>query len=285
MRLTIVSGLSGSGKSIALQTLEDLDYYCADNLPMSLLPAFVESLLGAGNEDNDRVAVGIDARNNRRDIAEFSKIVDQLTTSGVEIETLFLQCSDEVLVRRYSETRRRHPLGHGEVPLLEAIRQERDLMAPIAALADLTIDTSQTNVHQLRRVVRDRVPGSASGQISLLFCSFGYKHGIPRDVDFVFDVRCLPNPHWEAGLKELDGRDQPVIDYLRGHKEVVAMLEDIGAFITRWLPEFEAAGRSYLTVAIGCTGGQHRSVYLTEALAQRFHSRRRHVITRHQELS
>jgi len=285
MRLIIVSGLSGSGKSIALQTLEDLDYYCVDNLPLDLLPAFVHSMHASNRACADGTAVGIDARNAQAEPGLFDQVVERLKQDGCEVQIIFLQASDEVLLKRFSETRRRHPLSGEDLSLADAISYERRLMEPIAALADLMIDTSRTNVHELRQLVRTRVHETPDETISLQFTSFGFKHGVPADADFVFDVRCLPNPYWEPGLRAMTGLDPPVIGYLESFPVVQEMLEQIHAFLQRWIPGFEDSGRSYLTVAIGCTGGRHRSVYLAEALSRLLRRSRRKVITRHRELA
>jgi UPF0042 nucleotide-binding protein len=284
MRLIVVSGLSGSGKSIALQTLEDIGYYCVDNLPIDLLPAFVESMVAGGTRLSDRMAVGIDARNSQRNIEHFEQIIEDLPTRDIALQILFLQAADETLIQRYSETRRRHPLSHGDLPLVEAIGGERKLLEPIVAMADLVVDTSRTNVHELRRMIRTRLHETPTSALSVLFESFGFKHGVPADADFVFDVRCLPNPYWEPSLRAHTGLEQPVIEFLDQQSTATTMLEDIGAFLDRWIPHFEAENRSYLTVAIGCTGGQHRSVYMAEALARRFTQDRSNVTARHREL-
>jgi UPF0042 nucleotide-binding protein len=284
VRLIVVSGLSGSGKSIALQTLEDIGYYCVDNLPIDLLPAFVESMVAGGSRLSDRMAVGIDARNSQRNIEHFEQIIEALPSGDIALQILFLQATDETLIQRYSETRRRHPLSHGDLPLVEAIRGERKLLEPIVAMADLVVDTSRTNVHQLRRMIRTRLHETPKAALSILFESFGFKHGVPADADFVFDVRCLPNPYWEPSLRAHTGLERPVIEFLDQQDTVRTMLEDIGTFLDRWIPQFEAENRSYLTVAIGCTGGQHRSVYVAEALARRFDQNRSNVTARHREL-
>ena len=280
----IVSGLSGSGKSIALQTLEDLDFYCVDNLPMDLLPAFAESMHATEEFVTQRIAIGIDARNSRENLDNFEKIVKQIRSFPLTVQVLFLRCTDDILLQRYSETRRRHPLSKGNRPLGEAIRHERQLMTPVAEIADLIIDTSHTNVHELRHLIKDHLPGGAEQSISLLFTSFGYKHGVPADADFVFDVRCLPNPYWVPGLRASTGRDPNVVQYLEQHEQVAEMLGDLQEFLSRWIPRFESGTRSYLTVAIGCTGGLHRSVYVAEALASYFIGQSRRVSTRHREL-
>lgn len=288
MKLYIVSGTSGSGKSIALHALEDLGYYCIDNLPVGLLPAFVQELLSAEREGYSNAAVGVDARNLANDFAILPGALQQLRDSGIPYQILFLDADDDTLLKRFSETRRRHPLTRGDTPLADAIQHERTLLEPIASRADLRLDTSHTNVHQLRDLVQAHVGASASGKLSLLFESFGYKHGIPVDADFVFDIRCLPNPHWQPSLRAFTGRDPHVIEFLEQHPEVEQMFQSISGFLATWLPQFETIGRSYLTVAIGCTGGQHRSVYFAERLARHFSGHvtgKIKVSVRHRELS
>src|SRR5690606_31534961 len=221
----------------------------------------------------DRFAVGIDARNNPSALARFPAILDSLADKGIRSEILFLQADDDTLIKRFSETRRRHPLSDGDTPLAEAVERERELLAPILGRADLVIDTTATTLHQLRALVRERLDRRNDTRLSLLFQSFGFKHGIPKDADFVFDVRCLPNPHWEPRLRPLCGRDREVCEYLEAQPEVERMFTQIRDFISEWLPIFEKENRSYLTVAIGCTGGQHRSVYLAERLAADFRLR------------
>lgn len=284
MRIIIVSGLSGSGKTIALQTLEDLGCYCVDNLPFKLIQPLVQEVLAAGATLPPTVAVGVDARNFCDELARFPTTLAELRDNGLPVEVLFLQADEDVLLKRYSETRRRHPLDGGDLPLREAIRQERRLLEPVVAGADLIIDTSETNLYQLRDLIGARVLDSPGEAMSLLFESFGFKNGVPADADFVFDVRCLPNPHWEAALRPLTGRDPAVIDFLDQQPEVTTMILDLRRFLTDWLPRFETSNRSYLTVAIGCTGGQHRSVFIVEALAQYFRGIRRQVMARHREL-
>jgi UPF0042 nucleotide-binding protein len=285
MRIIVVSGLSGSGKSIALATLEDLDYYCVDNLPITLLKPFAQDILARENALFQSTAVGIDARNFLDELQRFPSILAELRHNGLTVEILFLQATDEVLLKRYSETRRKHPLSLDSVPLLEAIRRERRLLESIATHADLIIDTSHTNVHELRDLVRTRLHDTLRDYLSILFESFGFKNGIPADADFIFDVRCLPNPHWEPHLRPLTGLDDMVIQFLARQPEVEAMIADLEHFLERWLPCFETGTRSYLTVAIGCTGGQHRSVFIAEILARYFSNTRPNVTTRHRELS
>ncbi len=284
MKLVIVSGLSGSGKSIALHVLEDLGYYCIDNLPVGMLPGLAEQLRQRPGHA-DPVAVGIDARNLVDDLQRFPGILARLRQAGVDAEVLFLEAEDATLLKRFSETRRRHPLSSSDTPLAEAIVQERRLLEPVAGEARLHIDTTQTNVHQLRDLIRQRVAGTADGHLSLLFESFGFKHGVPVDADFVFDVRCIPNPHWVPELRSLTGRDQAVVDYLEAHPEARQMYENIRDFLDTWIPRFEADNRSYMTVAVGCTGGQHRSVYMVERLSAHFRQQRSGVLSRHRELS
>jgi UPF0042 nucleotide-binding protein len=284
MRLIVVSGLSGAGKTIALQTLEDLDYYCIDNLPVKLLQPLTQEILARENALFRNTVVGIDVRNFMDELESFPTVLAGLRDSGLTVEILFLQASDNTLLKRYSDTRRKHPLSEDGVSLLEAIREERRLLGAIAAHADLIIDTTHTNVHQLREHVRTRLHDTPLDALSILFESFGYKHGIPAHGDFVFDVRCLPNPHWVAPLRPLTGRDPEVIDFLAKQPEVEAMIADIRRFLETWIPYFEKGNRSYLTVAIGCTGGQHRSVHIAEVLADHFRKTRPHVMTRHREL-
>lgn len=284
MKLLIVSGLSGSGKSVALHTLEDIDYYCIDNLPVGLLAAFADQLW----EETDRparVAVGIDARNHPRQLARFSDIIEQLELGGIQCEILYLQADEETLLKRFSETRRKHPLTGPGLSLADAIDRERQLLDPLAERASLTIDTSHTNIHQLRDLIRDRLNPSRDDSLSLLFESFGFKHGVPADADFVFDLRCLPNPHWDPELRPYTGKDRPVVDYLGSSPAVNEMLDDLRTFLERWIPRFRQDNRSYLTVALGCTGGQHRSVFAAERLANEFRSSFPHVTVRHRELS
>lgn len=282
MKLVIVSGLSGSGKSIALQVLEDLEYYCIDNLPINMLEALTKEIISAKHE---YVAIGIDARNVASELESFPEQIQQLQKENIDCEIFFLEASSAALIKRFSETRRKHPLSNQETPLNEAIIQERFLLEPIFSKADLRIDTSSTNVHQLRDLIKVRVKKADNQNISIMYESFGFKHGVPINADFVFDIRCLPNPHWVAELRTLTGFDEPVIDYLDGHKEVEEMFNDIMEFIGKWIPRFEADNRSYITIAIGCTGGQHRSVYLVNKLAKMTENKHNNVLSRHREIS
>ncbi len=284
MRLVIISGLSGSGKSVALHVLEDLGFYCIDNIPVRLLGSFIEDFIDHSDDTYDNVGVGLDARNRAADIAEIPNLVRKLRADGVTCEVLFLQARDDVILTRFSETRRRHPLTSDDVSLLEAVHKERELLGPIINTADLIIDTSTTSVYDLREQVRARIGPRDPGSLSILLESFGYKHGLPPDADFVFDVRCLPNPYWEPQLRQLSGRDEPVRTFLGNQPRVQEMVDDIHAFLDRWIPRYQDFQRSYLTVAIGCTGGQHRSVYIVETLAVRLGSRHGRIQTRHHEL-
>lgn len=285
MKLIIITGLSGSGKSIALHTLEDLGYYCIDNLPMCLLQALAQELTEKPAGIYRRTAVGIDARNQHDDLRELPRLVREIRENGIECHIVFLEAQDDTLIKRFSETRRKHPLSDRQRTLAEAIQTERSLLEPVQSSADLRIDTTHTNQHQLRDIIRGRLDEKPGRAISLLFQSFGYKHGVPRDADFVFDVRSLPNPHWEANLRPLSGLDPAVGQFLEQDPSVLELLGDITGFLERWIPSFEADGRNYLTVALGCTGGQHRSVYLVERLAAHFQEQGRQVVTRHRELS
>ena len=284
MKLFIVSGISGAGKSTVLYALEDLGYYCIDNLPVALLPAFAKELLGSPKHYST-AAVGIDARNLSNDLSAIPTLLDELHRSDVDTEIIFLDADDGVVITRFSETRRMHPLTRGNIPLAEAIRQERALLAPLSSRADLCIDTSYTNIHQLRDLVRERLGQNADGHMSILFESFGYKHGIPVDADFVFDMRCLPNPHWDPQLRALSGRAPEVSAFLEKEPLVGRMFSDVAGFLSYWIPRFEADNRSYMTVAVGCTGGQHRSVYFAERLSAYFRNQQVRVLTRHRELS
>ncbi|MGR9073067.1 MAG: RNase adapter RapZ [Gammaproteobacteria bacterium] len=284
MKLIIVSGLSGSGKSIALDTLEDCGYYCIDNLPVLLLEDLIGHVLSADKKTYEKTAIGIDARNQSESLVDFPDILKQIRNKGIAAEVIYMQSEKTTLLKRYSETRRRHPLTDLNMSLEEAIQIEKEVLKSVAKCADLVIDTTRTNFHQLRELIKTHVGERNNQNLSLLFQSFGYKHGIPLDADFVFDARSLPNPYWLPSLRGLTGKDQKVIDFLSSEKNVQAFFQDIADFLDRWIPRFEAENRSYLTVAIGCTGGQHRSVYLVDALAKRFRGASLNVILRHREL-
>ncbi len=282
MKLSIISGRSGSGKSTALRALEDAGFNCLDNFPVSLLESLVaESLDTPASNDTD-YAVCIDARN--QELARFPEILARIDRSRVSIQIIYLDALTGTLVKRFSETRRRHPLTDEHTDLLEAIEAERELLAPIADSADLTLDTTAMLGSQLIDAIRSRVAASKIPGISILFRSFGFKFGVPVDADFVFDIRCLPNPHWHDNLRRLTGLDQPVIEFLEGHELVYKMHQDIAGFLQNWIEAFEADNRAYMTVAIGCTGGQHRSVYMVESLGEQFSSHSGRVLVRHREL-
>jgi RNase adapter protein RapZ len=284
MRIILVSGLSGSGKSVALHMLEDLDYYCVDNLPAALLKGFVSHTLRSNDNQYQRVALGVDARNTRAEIATVPALLTELRASGISCEMLFLTATDAALLRRFAETRRKHPLTQGSEDLHQAIALERDLLDPVVQAADLIIDTSQHSVHDLREIIRNRVERRKHPRMSILFESFGFKHGIPGDADFVFDARTLPNPYWEPSLRALNGKDELIARYLEGHDSVQKLLRDITQFVDARIPDYLTSNRRYLTVAIGCTGGQHRSVYLVEKLAADFAARHSDVLLRHSAL-
>lgn len=283
MQLIIISGRSGSGKSSALHLFEDEGFYAIDNLPVSLLPQLVEQLR-ADSSSNRKVAVCIDARNATKDLSRFSALLQALP-ADIHTEIIYLDADDDSLIKRFSETRRRHPLSDEHTALPEAIAAEKRLLEPIAMVAGLTLDTRNMNVHELRGTLRARVLGRSAAGLSLLFVSFGYKRGVPVDSDLVFDLRVLPNPHWDPLLRSLTGRDAAVIAFLEEKIEVNEMFTDIYTLLQKWLPKFLAGNRSYLTVSLGCTGGQHRSVYMAERLAKAFSSEFKDVQVRHRELT
>ncbi|MCF8158598.1 MAG: RNase adapter RapZ [Burkholderiaceae bacterium] len=275
MQLIIVTGLSGSGKSVVLKALEDAGYYCVDNLPATLLPQIYENL----NNSQSRVAISTDTRSGS--LEALPENIDKLKAQGINVKVLFLESTKQALVKRFSETRRRHPLSNDDITLGESIELERKLLAPLYELGH-HIDTSDLSANTLRGWVKDFV-AQESKNITLLFTSFGFKHGIPLDADFVFDVRCLPNPHYDPKLRPMTGRDAPVKAFLEQQPMVHDMYQDIQNFVTRWLPSFIQENRSYLTIAIGCTGGQHRSVHIVEELGKHF-SQQQQVLIRHREL-
>lgn len=280
MRLVIISGRSGSGKTVALHALEDLGFYCIDNLPITLLSG-LEDHIGTVQP---LIAVSIDARNLPSQIIQFKGIMAELKDSRNSYEILYLDASDSTLLKRFSETRRRHPLTNEQTSLREALRYEHELLTPIASLADLTIDTGPLNRQSLYDLVKGRVAAHQGSRLQVLIQSFGYKQGLPPDADFVFDLRCLPNPYWEADLRELSGKDDAVIQFLNSKSEVNQLENDILGFLLSWIPRFEADHRSYVTIALGCTGGQHRSVYLAENLANRLGEKIGNIQLRHREL-
>lgn len=284
MRLIIVSGRSGSGKTTALQVLEDAGFYCVDNLPVALLPALAADTRRDNSPQLARVAVGIDARNVSGQLERFPDLLQEITAGGSACEVIYLDAGDDTLLKRFAATRRKHPLSNEQMSLAEAITWEHTLLEPIASLADLIIDTSQLTVHGLRNLVRDRVAGKTAQGLALLFESFGFKHGVPPDADLVFDVRCLPNPYWVPHLRQHTGLETAVIDFLDRHEDVQEMVADLTQLLSKWLPRFEQSDRQYMTVAIGCTGGYHRSVYVAERLAQQLAGTAAHIQIRHREL-
>ena len=282
MKLYIVSGVSGSGKSTALHVFEDLEFYCIDNLPVVLLPDFAEKCTSPSFPQ--KAAIGIDARNVLEDIQHFPESLEKLKKSGISCELLFFTADDNILIKRFSETRRKHPLTQDDVPLADAIKNERKLLDPIADCADLLIDTSHYNIYQLRDLVKSRVTDKPPNTLSVLFQSFGFKHGVPTDADFVFDSRCLPNPYWESNLRKQTGLDKDVAEFLVKEPLVTKLIDDIKGLLDFWIPRYEADNRSSITIAIGCTGGQHRSVYIVEQLSKYFNKENKNIITRHREL-
>ncbi|AGS39148.1 MAG: UPF0042 nucleotide-binding protein [Cycloclasticus pugetii] len=285
MKFIIVSGLSGSGKSVTLDTLEDAGFYCTDNLPVALLSDFATLLTDSKKPLFSKAAVGIDARNDPSSLEQFSGFIEQLKSNNIDYDIIFLRASKGSLIKRFSETRRKHPLSDSNTSLDEALDLELNRLSLISSHASIQIDTTHSNVHELRGIIRERVSFDNSTGLSLQVMSFGYKHGAPNDVDFVFDARCLPNPYWEPSLREFTGLDKPVIEFLDDKQLVQDFLQDTAKFLTRWVPEFINTNRNYLSIAVGCTGGQHRSVYLTEKLAKYLTSQALNVITRHRELT
>ncbi len=285
MKLLIVSGLSGSGKSIALDTLEDNGFFCIDNLPFTLLDEFVQQIMLNDQGTYAKTAIGIDARNQTEELTDFFAKIENIRGQGLVCEVLYMQAEENILLKRYSETRRRHPLTNIDVPLKEALQIEKDMLRPIAECADIVIDTSFTSYHQLREILKSQLGESEQKQMVMQLLSFGFKHGVPLDADFIFDARSLPNPYWVKELRPLTGLDQGVVNFLQEENVVKQFFEDILGFVERWAPRFEADNRSYLTIAVGCTGGRHRSVYLTEALGVYFKDSRKNIIVRHRELS
>jgi UPF0042 nucleotide-binding protein len=283
MELVIISGRSGSGKSTALHQLEDEGYYCIDNLPVALLPALVEQTNREEFTQFPGAAVCIDARNAWKDLQHFSAILDSLP-ADINTRVLFLDAQDAALIKRFSETRRRHPLSSRTMPLAEAIELERELLEPIASDASLVLDTSQLTIYELRDAIKQRLLGTSSGSMSLLIQSFGFKRGVPADADMVFDVRMLPNPHWVSELRMQTGLDDAVQAFLEAQPETGELYRNIRDFLDRWLPAYAGSNRSYMTVAVGCTGGQHRSVYLADRLYQHYREQFPQVHLRHREL-
>ncbi|MDX9688139.1 MULTISPECIES: RNase adapter RapZ [Halopseudomonas] len=283
MRLVVVSGRSGSGKSTALHLLEDNGFYCIDNLPAGLLPELARQ---AQNTDLSlpKVAISIDARNLPSDLKRFPELLKQVRDAGITCDVLFLAATDEVLIKRFSETRRKHPLTDGNLSLGEAIAAELKLLEPIIDLASLKIDTSHLTLYQLRDQLKHRLLSSQNNGPSILIQSFGFKRGVPVDADLVFDVRCLPNPYWKPDLRPFCGKDEPIRDYLEAQPDVQEMYQDIFQFLHKWLPRYAAGERSYMSIAIGCTGGHHRSVYIAERLVQDLSDNFSNLLIRHRDL-
>jgi UPF0042 nucleotide-binding protein len=284
IHLIVLTGLSGGGKTVALRALEDLEFYCVDNLPSVLLPQLVNAATSGDRRGRPRrIAVGVDVRNRGTDFAHMPIVLSELAAAGVQVHLIFLDCRDEVLIKRYSETRRRHPLATRGVSLADAIVEERKLLRPLMAIAEKVIDSSELNVHQLRRLVATGYAQATEG-LTLMFQSFAFRRGLPLDADFVFDARCLPNPHWQAHLRPLSGKDAAVREFLDAEPLVGEYFTDTARWLDAWLPRFEQDDRSYVTISVGCTGGRHRSVYLVEKLAAYYRDRREGVLTFHREL-
>jgi UPF0042 nucleotide-binding protein len=279
MKLIIVSGRSGSGKSVALRVLEDLGYYCVDNIPVNLLPALIHTVIN----DYENVAVSLDVRNLPDDPSDVSEIIDYLPNS-VELTIVYLDANDSDLIKRFSETRRLHPLIKKNIALDQAISLEKKLLEPVSSRADLYINTSQLTPHQLADLIRERILGKKTGSMVVVFESFGFKHGVPQDADYVFDARFLPNPFWETDLKGQTGLDAPVKDFLASQPIVTKFVWQINSFMMTWLPHLERNNRSYITIAIGCTGGKHRSVYIADLLANNLRKEREDVQSRHRDI-
>jgi RNase adapter protein RapZ len=281
IHLVVLTGMSGGGKTVALRALEDLEFYCVDNLPSALLPQLVEAAT-RGDSHRRRIAVGVDVRNRDEDFKHMPQVLSALA-ANVQVHLIFIDCSDAVLMKRFSETRRKHPLASRRRSLADAIAEERRLLRPLMAIAERVIDSSELNVHQLRRLIATGYAQSTAG-LTLMFQSFAFRRGLPLDSDFVFDARCLPNPHWEPTLRPLSGKDAPVREFLEGQPMVEEYVADTTRWLDAWLPRFEADDRSYVTISIGCTGGRHRSVYLVEKLAAHYRATREGVLTFHREL-
>jgi RNase adapter protein RapZ len=283
MKLTIISGRSGSGKSTVLHILEDRGYYCIDNLPASLLPALADRISN-GDTRLSNIAVSIDARNISADLQLAPEIISELQARELTTEIIFLDANSQTLLKRFSESRRKHPLSNESTGLREAIDIESALLESISMMANLVIDTSNMSLHQLRDLIKNRLLENSGTSMALLFQSFGFKNGVPVDADLVYDVRCLPNPYWDTALRSLTGLDAEVAKFLDSQDEVQEMVDDIRAYLEKWLPRYESNNRSYITVAVGCTGGQHRSVYIGEKLGRYFSSKVNNVQIRHRDL-
>jgi UPF0042 nucleotide-binding protein len=285
LRIILVSGLSGAGKSVVLHALEDLGHYCVDNLPASMLEPFVAHTLRADSSDYPTVAIGIDARDTGAGLDQVPVTIEQLRRSGLRCELVMVTAADSELLRRYGETKRRHPLSREGGTLQQAVTRERELLDPLIQAADLVVDTTHMGVHELRDVIVQRIDQRRGTELSVTLVSFGFKHGVPGDCDFVFDARTLPNPYWTVALRALTGRDPEVIEYLGAQPAVAALIEDLARFIGKRIEEHQAARRRYLTIGIGCTGGQHRSVYVVDRIADRLRSQLPALAVRHSALA
>ena len=283
-RLIIVTGLSGAGKTVALHALEDLSYYTIDNLPISLLNTFIGQLINPESKHPKNIAIGIDARNSIDELSGLPELIAGYKQEAILIELIYLDASDEVLTKRFSETRRKHPLSSDKQALVDAINQEREIMSVFSETADFRIDTSRMVLHELRELVRERIVRQDVHDMSLQIMSFGFKHGIPADADFVFDMRALPNPYWNKNLRNYSGKDQPVVDFLSEQESVRVMLADLINFFNHWIPQFEKDNRSYLSIALGSTGGHHRSVFMAEKLAEQLIQQKKQVLIRHRDI-
>ena len=287
MELVVVSGLSGSGKSVALAMLEDLQWYTLDNVPARLLALVVGELVDSEDAKFERLAIGLDARPRAEDLPVIRNLMEDLRARGLRCQLIYLHATENVLVQRYLDTRRRHPhtpAQAGDRTLASAIQYEQELLAPLAESADLVLDTTATSVHELRDIIRNKVADQPRNQVALQFESFGFREGVPKDADFVFDARFLPNPYWEPQLRPLTGRDAPVAEFLAASPTMEAYIGDLTRFLGSWIGNIEAANRSYLTIAVGCTGGRHRSVYIVERLAEHFREAFPGVTVRHASL-
>lgn len=279
MKIVIVTGRSGSGKSISLHLLEDMGYYCIDNLPASLIPSLVQYI----SQQYEKIAVGIDARNPPTDLNTFHDLIKNYKTSGVDCDVLYLDAEDHTLIKRFNETRRKHPLTNDKLSLQDAIKQEKKILDPIAHLADLVIDTTHYSHQELRDIIWARL-GQKTTALSLLVQSFGFKFGVPSDSDFVFDVRMLPNPYWYPELRPYTGLDEKIQTFLGSKEETQKVLHELEDFLMKWIPYFEKSDKNYMTISIGCTGGIHRSVYVAKMLHQYLSTKREGVQIRHREL-
>jgi len=279
MKISIISGRSGSGKTICLHVLEDLGFYCIDNLPVSLLPNLIEHI----KFNAQKIAIGLDARNLPTSLDQFNELISQIKQQGHQCQIIYLDAEDAVLLKRFSETRRKHPLTNTNISLKEALRAEKKLLEPVTDLADLCLDTSSLSMHQLRDIVSQRI-AEHKGELSLLLQSFGYKFGVPRDSDFVFDVRFLPNPYWQPELRPFTGMDSAVQNFILQKPETELFIQQLTSFLEQWIPSFIASNRSYMTISIGCTGGQHRSVFIAEKIKQRLENQQLPIQLRHREL-